>query len=301
MFGTDAQWTRAGRRLAALAVLGAVTASPAFAAPAVDLVVAQTVVTPGASVAVTLTGPPGQYYALLGSTVGAGFSHAGVNLAVGTDYVFLASGIFDGTGQVVVTVTPPFLLTTLDRYYLQSGASPSLAFTPLTVSPGRVLRNGDLVTGLTGPVGPAGQTGPQGPIGLTGPQGPAGPAGPTGVQGSMGLTGAQGPTGPQGPQGPPGPAGTQALFGTNTSWALASNGRECTLGEIILSAGVRGVGQPADGRLLPISQNTALFALIGTLYGGNGQTTFALPDLRAAAPNGTTYTICDQGIFPSLR
>jgi microcystin-dependent protein len=37
---------------------------------------------------------------------------------------------------------------------------------------------------------------------------------------------------------------------------------------------------PADGRLLSISQNTALFSLIGTYYGGDGQTTFALPDLR---------------------
>lgn len=37
---------------------------------------------------------------------------------------------------------------------------------------------------------------------------------------------------------------------------------------------------PADGRLMPISQNSALFALIGTTYGGDGNTTFALPDLR---------------------
>jgi microcystin-dependent protein len=35
-----------------------------------------------------------------------------------------------------------------------------------------------------------------------------------------------------------------------------------------------------DGQLLPISQNTAVFALIGTIYGGDGETTFALPDLR---------------------
>lgn len=41
---------------------------------------------------------------------------------------------------------------------------------------------------------------------------------------------------------------------------------------------------PANGQLLSISQNTALFALIGTIYGGNGQTTFALPDLRGRAP-----------------
>ncbi|MEO6280460.1 tail fiber protein [Roseateles sp.] len=39
-----------------------------------------------------------------------------------------------------------------------------------------------------------------------------------------------------------------------------------------------------DGRLLPINQNQALFALLGTTYGGNGQTTFALPDLRGRAP-----------------
>jgi microcystin-dependent protein len=37
---------------------------------------------------------------------------------------------------------------------------------------------------------------------------------------------------------------------------------------------------PADGRLLPINQNQALFSLLGTTYGGNGATTFALPDLR---------------------
>ncbi|WP_134740195.1 tail fiber protein [Nocardioides sp. 503] len=39
-----------------------------------------------------------------------------------------------------------------------------------------------------------------------------------------------------------------------------------------------------DGQLLPVSQNTALFALLGTTYGGNGASTFALPDLRARAP-----------------
>jgi|SRR4051812_15186170 len=39
-----------------------------------------------------------------------------------------------------------------------------------------------------------------------------------------------------------------------------------------------------DGALLSISSNTALFSLLGTTYGGNGQTTFALPDLRGRAP-----------------
>ena len=37
---------------------------------------------------------------------------------------------------------------------------------------------------------------------------------------------------------------------------------------------------PCDGRILPIQQYTALFSLLGTTYGGNGSTTFALPDLR---------------------
>ena len=39
-----------------------------------------------------------------------------------------------------------------------------------------------------------------------------------------------------------------------------------------------------DGQLLPINQNQALFALLGTTYGGNGRTTFALPDLRGRVP-----------------
>ena len=39
-----------------------------------------------------------------------------------------------------------------------------------------------------------------------------------------------------------------------------------------------------NGQLLPINQNQALFSLLGTMYGGNGQTTFALPDLRGQTP-----------------
>jgi microcystin-dependent protein len=39
-----------------------------------------------------------------------------------------------------------------------------------------------------------------------------------------------------------------------------------------------------DGQLLPLSQNTALFSLVGTTYGGNGKSNFALPDLQGRAP-----------------
>ena len=52
-----------------------------------------------------------------------------------------------------------------------------------------------------------------------------------------------------------------------------------------------------DGQILNIAQNTALFSLLGTNFGGNGQTTFGLPDLRGRAPihfgsnSGTSYSI----------
>src|SRR5918995_1548147 len=39
-----------------------------------------------------------------------------------------------------------------------------------------------------------------------------------------------------------------------------------------------------NGQLLPLSQNTALFSLLGTTYGGDGKSTFALPDLQGSAP-----------------
>ncbi|MDP9166118.1 MAG: tail fiber protein [Actinomycetota bacterium] len=55
----------------------------------------------------------------------------------------------------------------------------------------------------------------------------------------------------------------------------------------------------ADGSLLQISSNQALFSLYGTLYGGDGQTTFGIPDLRAFAPNHVSYVVCLAGIYPS--
>jgi len=42
-----------------------------------------------------------------------------------------------------------------------------------------------------------------------------------------------------------------------------------------------------QGQLLPISQNAALFSILGTYFGGNGTSTFALPNLQAAAPMGS--------------
>jgi microcystin-dependent protein len=52
-----------------------------------------------------------------------------------------------------------------------------------------------------------------------------------------------------------------------------------------------------DGQLLPISQNETLFQLIGTTYGGDGQATFALPDLRGRIPlhQGTGFVLAETG------
>jgi Phage Tail Collar Domain/Collagen triple helix repeat (20 copies) len=388
-----------------------------------ELNLSQTVVTPGAPVSATVVGPPGHYFAVVGSNVGAGLTFDGQSLAVGIEFVVTTTGQLDATGRAVISGVPPFLFTTLDRYYLQAVTSPSPTFVPAALSPGRVLRNGDLVVGLSGAAGPTGTTGAQGPtgsagaaglpgltglagptgpmgavgtsgsvgapgpvgatgsagatgaVGLTGPSGPIGPdgvtgplgpTGPIGLTGLAGLIGATGPsgltgligsigatgpsgltgltgsigatgpngltgltgsigaTGPSGSagaggaagatgatgasgatgltglQGPTGSAGTQGLFGTNTNTAFAANGAECTLGQILLTATNRATGLPASGQLLSIAQNTALFSLIGTTFGGNGTTNFQLPDLRSVAPNGLTYSICTAGIFPSV-
>ena len=59
-----------------------------------------------------------------------------------------------------------------------------------------------------------------------------------------------------------------------------------------------------EGQILSIQQNAALFSLIGTTFGGNGTTTFALPDLRTAAvqfensPQPMCYYIALSGIYP---
>src|ERR1700760_2356602 len=52
-----------------------------------------------------------------------------------------------------------------------------------------------------------------------------------------------------------------------------------------------------NGQLLPINQNQALFSLLGTTYGGNGQTNFALPDLRGRTPihMGAGFSLGERG------
>lgn len=178
-----------------------------------------------------------------------------------------------------------------------------------------------LVWNQQGPAGPKGAPGTPGAQGQPGPQGQAGPAGSPGSSGSAGATGTTGARGTTGPTGPTGTVDTSqfytktqsdaryasaSLFGTP---ALASSGTagdsSCILGEIKLMA-----GEPlptnwalAHGQLLTISQNTALFSLLGTQFGGDGRTDFALPNLqgaepKGAGPTGVNYVICTSGIFP---
>jgi microcystin-dependent protein len=53
-----------------------------------------------------------------------------------------------------------------------------------------------------------------------------------------------------------------------------------------------------QGQLMAIQQNTALYDLIGTTYGGDGTTTFALPKLSPIQPNGPFYCISILGVMP---
>lgn len=84
--------------------------------------------------------------------------------------------------------------------------------------------------------------------------------------------------------------GAFPTFGAGT----ASN--STLLGEVRLWAGVTPPTgwEFCQGQVLPIAGNTGLFSLLGTIYGGNGSTTFALPDLRGAVP-------VQQGTPPSGR
>ena len=73
------------------------------------------------------------------------------------------------------------------------------------------------------------------------------------------------------------------------------------IGQIVLFGGTfapRGWA-PCHGQLLPINQNQALYSIIGTTYGGDGTSTFALPDLRGQA-NHPLYIIAIEGMYPSL-
>jgi hypothetical protein len=103
------------------------------------------IVNAGATVNVTVTGAPGQHYAVIGSTMGSGFSYEGVPLQVGGDVIILANGVLNATGQAVVAVTPfpvpPF--PARDRYYVQGVLGTSPNFVPPSPLNGVTLVNAD--------------------------------------------------------------------------------------------------------------------------------------------------------------
>jgi hypothetical protein len=191
--------------------------------------------------------------------------------------------------------------------------------------------------GPTGPTGPTGPAGPAGPTGQTGATGAAGAAGQS-VTAAAESAGANCPAGgvkytsASGTNyvcnGSPDSATTirgkllgvdgsgsgldadlvdgvdfGALFGTGPQGGTmnGNGGNDCWMGQVELTA--NSFPPPsymfAAGQTLPINQYTALFSLLGITYGGDGVTTFRVPDLRKQAPGGTAYILCFQGLYPS--
>jgi hypothetical protein len=196
-----------------------------------QIALSTTVVVPGQSVTVTVTGGPGEFFAVLGSSVSAGFSYGGVALGVGNDVLILAQGALDGSGEASIKVVPPFTGSVLDRYYLQVVTSVAQDFMPPQPSPVRAVRNGDLVIGLPS---------------TEGPQGPPGPIGPAGAQGPTGPVGATGPQGPMGPQGPPGLTNVRVRTqsGVGNAYLGGSVVVPCAQGELATGGGGHAGGQP---------------------------------------------------------
>jgi microcystin-dependent protein len=79
-----------------------------------------------------------------------------------------------------------------------------------------------------------------------------------------------------------------ALLATTTLWSAPAQASEPFIGQIMIvgfNFAPRGFAS-CEGQLLPIAQNTALFSLLGTTFGGDGRTTFGLPDLRGRTAVG---------------
>lgn len=179
-------------------------------------------------------------------------------------------------------------------------------------------------TGATGETGATGPQGPKGDTGATGAPGPAGPVGPMGPKGDTGDPGktytGSSPVSVNNTQNTIGlNAATQAgdlMTWDGNNWVAqqpavqrftlsnmqpyttvnfqialqgifpSRNGMDPFIGEIMMTGfnfATRGWAL-CNGQLLPIAENTALFSLLGTTYGGDGRTTFALPDLRGRVP-----------------
>lgn len=132
--------------------------------------------------------------------------------------------------------------------------------------------------GPQGPPGPKGDPGEPGPQGEPGKQAPEGPQGLPGQQGPIGETGPQGPKGDIGPQEPAGiqgPKGDPGADGAPIGTILSFMGTSAPIGYLI-----------CDGTIYDITAYPLLADFINTqfgnynYFGGNGTTTFAVPDMR---------------------
>jgi hypothetical protein len=132
--------------------------------------------------------------------------------------------------------------------------------------------------------------------GAAGPQGVAGPAGDAGPPGAMGSPGNNNPT------------VTAFVDRFGDGGAIGTDdtvGAGCFTGGFLAQVFLFAGNFPpsgaafAHGQILSISTNTALFSLLGTNFGGNGTSNFALPDMRGLEPAGVNYCICTAGVFPS--
>ena len=182
-----------GIRLASLTMAASLAAAAANAQTP-QLTVSNQTVAASETITAVITGPPNQSFALLGYDTGCCFRFAGVQFSVGPSGGglpdLLSVSTLDASGRATVAVGPRsasnrghgFRDTTNDRYHLQAAVSPN-GFATVALSNAIVLRNGDLVFGLSGPQGPPGPQGPAGPVGPQGPQGAQGPAGAPGAQG----------------------------------------------------------------------------------------------------------------------
>ena len=95
--------------------------------------------------------------------------------------------------------------------------------------------------------------------------------------------------------------GDDALEGNPPSVKAGLGDAECFMSEVTLLAATThhpSSWAPAEGQLIPINQNEALYDLIGTTYGGDGMHNFALPNLKDLGPGGVCYYICLYGLYP---
>ncbi len=143
---------------------------------------------------------------------------------------------------------------------------------------------------IIGSPGKAGKIGPRGPLGKVGKRGLKG-------LGKRGSPGRRGPPGPRGPKGERGLPGLQEIQGSPGPVGL----NKPFIGEVRLFAGNFAPRDWAfcEGQILSINDNQVLFSILGTVYDGNGRTTFGLPDLRDHQPGDVQYIIALQGIYPS--